>query len=195
MSIAAILLADRDVPALGGPPALLPWHDGETLVEYQVAQLLEAGVGAVEVVLGADADRIIPLVARDNVEPVVNARWRDGVAGSLRVGASAVPRGTETALIVEVIQPRPAEIYRRLLDAHLGNGAGITVPTFKGTAGRPIVVDTAALAELRNLTAPGNLEMLIERHATVHLVPLDDSIVLLEIATREEYESAHLRLG
>ena len=109
MITAAILLAADDVLIDGVPVALLPWRDDETLIEFQVAQLQAAGVDVVEVVLGYEAERIIPLVALDNVEPIVNDRWREGAAGSLRVGATAVPRETETAIIVRVDEPRSAD--------------------------------------------------------------------------------------
>ena len=105
MTIAAILLAAESARTGGEAVALAPSDDGETLVEWQIAELLEAGVNVVEVVLGCDAERIIPLVAADNVEPIVHSGWEHDHAGGVRIGATAVPRDTNTAIIVDIARP------------------------------------------------------------------------------------------
>src|SRR5207248_9774908 len=119
------------------PIALLPWRDDSTLIEYHIDQIQQAGVDVIEVVVGFEADTIIPLIGRNNVEPVVNPHWRDANA-SLRTGAAAVPRDTEYALIAHLEQPRPSHTYRALLQAHRGV-AQITRPTFHTTPATPIV--------------------------------------------------------
>ncbi|MER3420256.1 MAG: 4-diphosphocytidyl-2C-methyl-D-erythritol kinase, partial [Chloroflexota bacterium] len=59
--VAAILLAAGLSTRMGTPKPLLAW-DGRTLVEYQVAQLVAAGVGQVVVVTGhagAEVQRVL----------------------------------------------------------------------------------------------------------------------------------------
>ncbi len=192
MAIAAILLAAGAEEIDGTPLALLPWREDETLIEYHVAQLQAAGVDAIEVVLGHDAERVIPIIAREDVEPIVNARWRTDTASSVRVGASAVPRDTQAAIVVRLNEPRPADVYRRLLDAHLRTGAPITRPAFRGMPGAPIVVDAAVLSELRNATdVAGGLDGIVARHAgEIADVAFEDRIVLLRITSAENYRQA-----
>ena len=197
MVIAAILLAAGDASIDGVPLALLPWDDGETLIEYHVAQLRAAGVDVIEVVLGYEAERIIPLVALDDVEPIVNARWQDGEAGSFRVGATAVPRDTSAAIVVRIDEPREAGVYRQLLDEHARSGAAITRPAFEGTPGTPIIVERAVLAELRNATdAAGGLDGILARHATeIVEVAFGDDAVLLRIEDAASYARVRERLS
>jgi len=197
MVIAAILLAAGDASIDGVPLALLPWDDGETLIEYHVAQLRAAGVDVIEVVLGYEAERTIPLVALDDVEPIVNARWQDGEAGSLRVGATAVPRDTSAAIVVRIDEPREAGVYRQLLDEHARSGAAITRPAFEGTPGTPIIVERAVLAELRNATdAAGGLDGILARHATeIVEVAFGDDAVLLRIEDAASYARVRERLS
>ena len=196
MVVAGILLAAGAPGGTEPPAALWPWGDGSTLIEYQVAQLRAAGVDAIEVVLGDQAERIIPLVTGGDVEPIVNPRWRDGVASSIRTGAAAVPRGTTAAIIVDVAEPRAAAVYRRLLDEHHAHAAAITRPTFEGTPGAPIVVNETILSEARNLTDPAGLRTLLDRHAGEILdVPFDSGVVLLEVRSAEDCERAHGAFG
>lgn len=161
MAIAAILLAAGDTLVDGVPVPLLSWREDETLVEWQVAQLRAAGADVVVVVLGYEAERIIPLVARDNVEPIVNERWRDGVAGSLRVGAAAIPRESDAAIVARVDEPCAAEVYRRLLDGHAANGGLIA----RVSRGAPIVFGSMMLGELRSLRDGDELDGMLARHA------------------------------
>ncbi|MBI5284787.1 MAG: NTP transferase domain-containing protein [Chloroflexi bacterium] len=196
MTIAAILLAAGASADLRESPALLSFDGDAMLIEYQVAQLQAAGVDVTEVVLSADADRILPLVSGDDVEPILNPR-PESLAAAFRVGASAVPRDTATAIIVSVEQPRPSEVYRRLLEAHAASGAAITRPTFEGTPGWPLVVDGAVLAELRNLTSDAlGLRPVLERHAAgITHVTFSSDVVLLEIRSFEDYEHARALFG
>ena len=99
-----------------------PGTDDETLIEFEMRQLRAAGVDVIEVVLGAHADAIIPLVAADDVEPIVDDGWRAGEASWLRVGAAAVPRDTTRALIVHAGRPRPAALYRALIETPVRRG-------------------------------------------------------------------------
>ena len=192
MVIAAILIAADAAEIDGVPLALLPWHGDETLIEYHIAQLQAADVDVIEVVLGHEAERIIPLVARDNVEPIVDGRWQADAASGVRVGATAVPRDTEAAIIGRVDEPRPADVYARLLDEHARAGAAITRPAFEGTPGAPIVVDRSLLAELRNATdAAGGIDGILARHtSTILAVAFESGVVLMRIETAEEYAAA-----
>ncbi len=195
--IAAVLIASSEDALDGTPIPLLPWPGGDTLIEYEIAQLQAAGVEVIEVVLGREADRIIRLVARDDVEPIIDPGWRPGSASSLRVGTSAVPRDTTTALIASVDEPRPAAVYRALLEQHEARNATITLPTFEGTPGAPIVVARAALGEIRNLHADaGGLGSVLRRHAReVVKVAYESDVVLLRIDTPAAYARAREILG
>jgi CTP:molybdopterin cytidylyltransferase MocA len=183
MSLAAILLATaRD--ADGRPLALLPWDEERTLVEYQVEQLQLAGVRDIEVVLAPDATDVIPLVAADNVEPIIDAFDIDE-ASAVRVGSSAVPRGTDAALIVRVDEPRPASVYARLLEAHTPD-ALLTRPSFAGTAGAPVIVNERMLEQLRNVRDAAMAIALLRTNNAAVDVPWDSDVVLLRVGNAEE---------
>ncbi len=191
MALVAILMASAAPERPDdGPPALWPWRDNETLIEYHLTQLAKAGVRDIVVVLGCEAECIIPLVARDNVEPIIDARWANGPTSSLRVGAAAVPRGADMAIIVHIIEPRPAAILTTLLDAHFDHGASITRPSWQSSPGMPIIVNEAVLAEMRNLADNARgIEALCDRHAAeIAYVPFESSVVRHRASTFADWE-------
>ena len=163
---AAILLAASGATVEGTPLALLPWDGDDTLIEWQIEALRTAGCDVIEVVLGSDAERLIPLVARDDVEPIVHGAWHTDPEAAVRVGAVATPRDTLTAVIAGLAQPRPPALLRELLDAHADGGAPLTRPVYDGTPGWPVIVDAEVLSEVRNSGAePGGLQAILDRHA------------------------------
>jgi len=175
---------------MGSPKPLLAWR-GATLIEYQIAQLHEAGAGDVIAVLGHRSEDILPLVTAVGARPVVNESYREGRASSLRAGAAAV-EGAETIVVLSVDQPRPAAVTRRLLDQHT---SGITVPSHDGHRGHPVVLDSALLPELREAgEATQGLRAILARHAAeVREVPFDSAAVLLDLNTPEDYQQAIAR--
>src|SRR5688572_6878454 len=117
MSIAALLTAAGESTRMGSPKQLLAW-DGGTLIEYQVRQLKEAGADHIVVVLGHLADQIHESLAGLDVDVVINDRYKEGRAGSVRAGAQSLKEGTEAVIILSVDQPRPSPVIKKVLDAH-----------------------------------------------------------------------------
>lgn len=189
MPTSAIVAASERTPWDGVALALLPWGDDETLIEYHIAQLREAGAQDIEVVLGYDAERAIALVTGENVEPIVNATWESDTPSTWRTGAAALVRGTTSALAVDIAAPRPASVLRALMDAHADGSAEIVVPTFESTRGTPVVMGEHALAALRNLRGDADVDTVIERFADgTREIAFDSEIVLRRIDSRAAYD-------
>ncbi len=176
---------------MGVPKPLLDWA-GETLIEYQIHQLREAGVDHVIAVLGHSGDEVRPLAERAGATVVINASYAEGRASSLRAGAAAVPPGAAEIAVLNVDQPRPASITACLLAEHLASGALITLPIYNGRSGHPAFLCGSLLPELLAATeADEGLRAIIHRHAPdTREVTFDTPIVLLDINTREDYERA-----
>ncbi len=198
---AAILLAAGESTRMGRPKALLPWG-GATLIEYQVQQLSEAGVGEIVVVLGHAADEIRPQVRPSTgsgwgPRTIVNLHYREGRATSLRAGAGALPDDAHPIIVLNVDQPRPAELLRSLLAAHEAGTSLISRPAFEGQHGHPPVLDGVLLDELRAVEEESlGLRGVMTAHANdVANVDLGDERVLVSFNTPEEYADALARFG
>lgn len=189
MAVSAIINAADRAPWSDVPPAMLPWRDAFTLIEYQIAQLRDAGAQDIEVVLGYDAQRVIPLVTGENVEPIVNATWATDATSSWRTAAAALVRGTASAIVIDIAEPRPASLLLALVEAHEHGGREITAPAYEGTRGRPVVMGERALAALRNLRGDQDTDAVIARFADdTQDLAFDSEIVLRRIDSRAAYE-------
>jgi len=178
---------------MGAAKPLLEWG-GNTLIEYQLAQLKEPPVDRLVVVLGHRADEVLPYIHRTgpDVVAVVNELYTEGPASSLRLGAAALPDDTTAVLVLGVDQPRPHDVIARLVDVHRHSGSLITVPTYDEKRGHPPLLDGSLLPELREVNeATQGLRAVIERHAAdVNELPFETSAVLLDLNRPQEYQKA-----
>jgi molybdenum cofactor cytidylyltransferase len=173
--------------------ALLPWQ-GTTLLDHQISALKNAGVHRVVVVLGNRAKSLQPIVeGREGVSWVVNPLYAQGKTTSIKAGlASLGPEAPAALLLLNVDQPRTTETIRDLLKEHHARGGLITIPTYKGKGGHPIVVAPALLAELRSIDEESlGIKAVVRRHeADIYRLEVADPEVLWDLNTPEEYQAA-----
>lgn len=191
-SVVALLLAAGESRRMGQNKALLPWR-GATLLQYQVAQLIQTGVGEVIVVLGHDAGKLWPLLKdTPGVTAVVNPDYRQGRTTSIKAGLRQVSAGRSGVLVLAVDQPRDAAILRRLVQEFEGHPTGILVPAYQGRNGHPAVFAGNLLPEMQAIDEERQgLREVMQRHRSeVRSIPFDTPEVLLDINTPEQYRDA-----
>lgn len=186
---------------MGQLKALLPWQ-GTTLLEHQIAALQVGGIDQIIVVLGHQAERLKAVVAdRERVSCVVNPHYLQGKTTSIKTGLNALgPEKPATLLILNVDQPRNAETIRHLLQQHqqgMGSASSpcsfrITIPTYRGQGGHPIILDSSLLEELRSIDEETlGLKAVTQRYrAEMQRVEMETPEVLLDLNTPEEYQAA-----
>ena len=194
---------------MGEPKALLPWH-GQTLLEHQVTSLRSAGISRTIVVLGHRSDLLCSLLeGLSGIESVYNPDYRQGKTTSVKAGLRKLqgpeadrlgPRET-AVLILSVDQPRSPDTVRRIMQQHEdpgGSGAPsgqpclITVPTYGGKGGHPLVISTLLLSELTEISEDTRgIKAVVGRHAAeTQRVEIDAPEVLLDLNTPEDYHRA-----
>ena len=178
---------------MGRVKALLPWR-GTTLLAHQIAALKEGGVHKVAVVLGHQAGSLKPVVeGTEGVTWAVNPDYASGKTTSIKVGLNALgPEEPAAILILNVDQPRSPETIRGLLRRHRAVGGLITIPTYSGKGGHPIVMGPALLGELRSISEETlGIKAVVRAHEdSTHRAEMATPEVLWDLNTPEEYREA-----
>lgn len=190
-SVSAILLAAGESTRMGRLKQLLPW-DGRPLILWQVQQLQQAGAGQVIVVLGYAAAEIEPSVDSSGASFVINDRYHEGRASSLRAGAAALAANAGAVIVASVDQPRPAWLVRKLIDAWRESRAAIVVPRFAQRRGHPVLLDATLLPELATVSEEDlGLRAVMQRHygATIE-VSVDTDSVDVDLNLPADYDRA-----
>lgn len=167
MTTAAVILAAGASSRLGEPKQMVRWH-GMTLLERSVAVAKEAGLDPVIVVLGASAARVSEVCDLRQAWVVVNPRWSEGMASSVRAGmelAENFPKVDGAVLLTCDMPLVGAAHLRALVDA----GEAVVGSGYAGRVGVPAFFARRRFQELLTLAGDTGARALLRGSAAVAL--------------------------
>ena len=151
--------------------------DGKPIVRRVVEAALTAKARPVVVVTGYERNSVEEAVADLGVELAFNPKFASGLASSLRVGLSAMPRNVVGALVLlgdmPWIGPRLADA---LIDAFLARKDALAaVPLREGRRGNPVVLSRGLFERATRLTGDEGARRLIGALSARELVEVEAS--------------------
>lgn len=189
--IGGVVLAAGASVRMGRPKALLP-YGGSTFLECILGSLDAAGIGAVRIVVGADAAAIregFPALVETTL--VRNPNPEEGMLSSVRVGVSALPEGVEAFLLWPVDHPLVrASTASALVRAWRERNAPVVLPRHRGKRGHPVLFSVETIPELLSAPDDRGARHVVEAHAGDRLeIEVSDPGIAADIDTPEAYES------
>lgn len=190
--IAAIVLAAGRASRFGagadGVTKLVALDGGAPLVRRVVEAARDAGLEPVIVVTGHARAQVLEALAGLEILEAYNARFADGIAGSLGVGLGATSADCDGALVLLGDMPRVTpSLARRLVDAFRASPqADAVAPMRAGARGNPVLLARALFAPARALEGDEGARRLLRR-ADVNVVDVDvdDEGAFVDVDTRE----------
>ncbi len=149
-----------------GSPKQLARIGGVMMLQKAVSQATEVAGHAVTVVLGAHAERIVPLMRQSPATVEINRHWQEGLASSLRLGISRLPPGCEGVLVTlaDQVAVTPFDL-RRLVSAWRRQPDWLIAATYDGHTGVPAVFPAWSFADLAALRGDAGARAVLARHA------------------------------
>jgi molybdenum cofactor cytidylyltransferase len=190
--ISGILLAAGESKRMGGAfKPLMKWGT-TTVIGACIKNLKSTRLDEIIVVLGHREADIRIRLAGSGVVYAINPDYRKGMISSVKTGIAMASPQTDAFLIALVDQPMiPSEIINRLVIIHGDNPESrITVPTFQGKHGHPIIISKQYEPEIMALPddAPEGLRAFIHKHRDdLTEVEVESSVILEDIDTPEDY--------
>ena len=182
--------------AAGGPDLtkLVAKLDGKPIVRRVVEAALATKARPVVVVTGYARESVEGAVAGLDVGVAFNPKFASGLASSLSVGLSAMPRDVAGALVLlgdmPLIEPRLADA---LIEAFLAReGALAAVPSRDGRRGNPVLLGRGLFEAAMRLTGDEGARRLIGALSASELVEVEtpDTGVTFDIDTPEDLAAA-----
>lgn len=189
-SIATIIPAAGASRRLGRPKQLERIH-GLTLLRRTATIALEAGLGPVIIVLGAETTHSFGELRDLPCEIAEAPDWQEGIAASIRAGISRAaglgpkcPGDPEVSsfliLLVDQYQITSADL-RNLAESHRASGKPMTASAYDDTIGVPAIFDRTLLPDLLLLKGDqGARQLLRSPTASVNPFPLPHAAVDLD---------------
>jgi CTP:molybdopterin cytidylyltransferase MocA len=189
--IAGVVLAGGPGTRFGDRAKQLAPLAGKPLLEHVLAAASAAPLDRVIVVLGARADRILEQIDLHGAEPVICARWREGMAASLRFGLNAV---SEAEAVVVLLGDQPlvtAAAIERVLAARDRQAPAVRA-TYGGDPGHPVLLERDLLPLLLELRGDAGARRVLD-DAAVREVACDDIADSTDVDTPEDLRGLEAR--
>jgi molybdenum cofactor cytidylyltransferase len=120
------------------------------------------------VVLGNHADEIKANLNNGRYQVVVNNKWQEGMASSIRCGLNAVNENhpdTDAVIIILCDQPYvSASLLNDIISKHRDTGKPIVASTYNDTHGVPALFHKKIFAELMHLKGDTGARSIIQKH-------------------------------
>jgi molybdenum cofactor cytidylyltransferase len=187
---AIILLAAGQSRRLGRPKQLLE-RAGESLLTKTVNAALGIEDIPVVVVLGAHAERMMPLLIDPRLVVVQNPDWPEGMASSVRCGLTVTRNrfsDTDGILVIVCDQPGLDTLaLQRLIELQRNTGLPAAAASYAGRLGTPAIFHARLFADLMKLSGDrGARQLLQDLGPDVAVLPFEEGA--LDIDTEEDYQ-------
>lgn len=183
--IIPIILAAGSSPQLPFPKALAPFGR-KTALEIAVENC--SFLGRSLVVLGADAERILPAVPKSS-QIVMNHRWREGQLSSLQTALENL--SAEDAFLIYPVDHAllKRNTLEQLVRAFRCRSASqeIVMPRHKGADGHPVLVSAAVRPEFFH--ARTAREVIYRVPERIRVLTVSTSSIFDDFSSRESYEA------
>ena len=196
--IVDLILAAGRGTRVGGTKGLLDLGGRPLLTRVLDEVLGSAAAGAI-VVLGAEAERVLPLTRRPRVHALFNPDFRSEQLLSIRLALKALPPSAAGFLIHPVDH---CLVTRRDLDAMIATfeasdrDRAIVRPRHEGQWGHPVLYAAPYAEEILALAAADSARSVYRRHLDrVVAVDVPDDSCLFDLDTPEDLEAARRRLA
>jgi CTP:molybdopterin cytidylyltransferase MocA len=162
-----------------------------TLIETIQEKLLLTKLDEIVIVLGHQADTIIPLISKNHrVTTAINANYFLGQTSSFKCGLAKINPNTQGIMLLPVDMPvLQPDTIDELIDVFLKKSCLILIPTYQDRKGHPPIFSVTIKKELENLKNDEPLSHIIHQHEPdITKFPVADEGVVLSFNTPAELQ-------
>ena len=185
----ALLLAAGQSSRMKKLKALLEWQN-MPLINNQIINLKQSGASSILVIIGHKHEKIRTTIKKNpDLIIIKNPDYLEGKSTSILAGLKKA-KTTLPLLILSVDQPRGPQVIKYLIKNHLNQKLPITIPTYLGKKGHPVIFSGSILKELQNINEKTKgLKAITQKDTTRNnLVPINNPEILIDINTPQDYQ-------
>lgn len=194
--VAALVLGAGSSSRMGEQNKLLATVGGIPMLQRVVDAALQAEIVSVTVVTGCQDQAVRQLLRGYDVSFVHNAAYREGIAGSLKLGLSSLAADIDGVIILLADMPFIEAVHLNELIAEFNpeTERDIVAPIREGRLGNPIIWSARYIPAMMKLSGDrGARPLLDEFAANVWEVPMGDDAIFMDVDTPEALLEANRR--
>ncbi len=188
--LAAVILAAGASTRMKGRAKQLLRFKGKSLLRRAVETAFDVPAEQVVVVLGHEAQALLPELEGTNATVVINDQWHEGVSTSLRGGLAAVSPDARGVYIYPADMPLiTVEMLRELARRQQGSARPAAMTEVGGVRGVPVFVTRSLFPSLMIQEGDvGGSHYLRAHPDLVEPVRFEDADVVRDVDRPEDYE-------
>ena len=192
--IMGVILAAGNSTRMGKDNKLLKNIDGSPLIRNIALEITKSDLDSCSIVLGYQSDKVADVVKDLNINLILNPLWKEGQASSLKAALNSLTSSYSDLLIMLGDLPGIKSGHiNRIIEEHLSSEnrrSKITIPSFKGEKGNPVIWGRSFFHDLSNLEGDVGGRALFGQHpAAINLIEMDESAVVTDNDTPEDFEN------
>lgn len=189
--IACIILAAGLSSRMGQSKLLLDWGD-KSVIQQVSEQATNANYQDVVVVIGHEKSSVENAVRNLLISVVVNADYETGeMLSSLKVGIRYIQNNLDVSAVAVMLGDLPlmtTDLHNTMIDAHISGK--ITIPTYEGKRGHPIIFDTQFWDDILRLDATSAPREVIQKnHSQAAIINITSDAIYRDIDTPDAYQA------
>ncbi|MFZ5354064.1 MAG: nucleotidyltransferase family protein [Bacillota bacterium] len=186
--IAALIAAAGFSSRMNAFKPLLPLGSS-TVIENTIDSFLCAGVLDITIVVGYNADKLIPVLEQKRVKWVINESFAEGMYSSVAAGVKSLDTNIKGFFFLPADIPLvKSHTIQAIYKAYCDTGKAVIYPVFKGRRGHPPLISSTLFSEILDYDGAGGLKALLSRHKEhAFYVDVEDKGILLDMDTYESY--------
>jgi molybdenum cofactor cytidylyltransferase len=188
---AIIILAAGASSRLGRAKQRLEYK-GKTLLNHAIDTAIDAAVGPVIVVTGANENEILSGINTGKVLIAYNSHWQEGMASSIHAGLNtALQKYPQLEAVILMVCDQPyvdPPLLNNLVQTKATTGKSIVASSYNDTVGVPALFDKRFFPELLSLKGDeGGKKVLFHHDDDISTVAFPEGSI--DIDTESDYQS------
>ena len=191
--VMGVILAAGNSTRMGKDNKLLRKIGDAPLIRNTAIEMLKSDLDTCSIVLGYQSDKVADVIKDLNINLILNPLWKEGQASSLRAAINTLDSTYSDLLIMLGDLPGIKSSHiNSIIEEHLltdNRRSKITIPSFKGQKGNPVIWGRSFFHDLSNLEGDiGGRTLFSEHPAAINILEMDDPWVVKDADTPEDFE-------
>ena len=192
--VMGVILAAGNSTRMGKDNKLLRNIGDAPLIRNTAIEMLKSDLDSCSIVLGYQSDKVADVIKDLNINLILNPLWKEGQASSLRAAINTLDSTYSDLLIMLGDLPGIKSSHiNSIIEEHLltdNRKSKITIPSFKGQKGNPVIWGRSFFHDLSNLEGDvGGRALFSEHPAAINILEMDDPWVVEDADTPEDFEN------
>ena len=192
--VMGVILAAGNSTRMGKDNKLLRNIGTAPLIRNTAIEMLKSDLDTCSIVLGYQSDKVADVIKDLNINLILNPLWKEGQASSLRAAINTLDSTYSDLLIMLGDLPGIKSSHiNSIIEEHLltdNRKSKITIPSFKGQKGNPVIWGRSFFHDLSNLEGDvGGRTLFSEHPAAINILEMNDPWVVKDADTPEDFEN------